>query len=264
MRTVQYLGYPELRTYIGRRLFTCWLDFALKLDRIKEAQPPPAVADLDTLPENVLDTSASTSASAKSTSAAGGGSASASSASASTTTATSAAETRSSAQPTQAIESAPIPTSQPPGMPETHQPLNIPPVVPDWLANINSDLRERRVASPIPTTLLAPRRIPIRHGTSTTAVTAETSASSSSVPATSASTVPKTPPRPPSTASTVSLQQSPTRGQKKSGAHGKTPSPTKSTGAKTPATAAREGPLTRSRSPAKPAKPTSFAPEPDE
>ena len=114
MRTVQYLGYPELRTYIGKRLFTCWLDFALKLDRIKEAQPPPAVTDVDTLPENVLDPSASASASAKSSSAAGGGSASASTASASTTTVTSAAETRSAAQPTQATESAPIPTSQPP------------------------------------------------------------------------------------------------------------------------------------------------------
>ena len=248
MRIPQYLGYPELRTYIGRRLFTCWLDFGVRREQIKEAQPPPTTVDLEALPENVLDTSASTSTSAKTTSASGG-SASASG----TTTATSAAETRSSAQPTQAVESATIPTSQPPGLPIPHQPLNIPPVVPDWLANINSEVRIRRAASPVPMRPPVPRRILIRVPPSTTSTslttstaTASTLATASSTPVVSTASTPFL--RQTSTASTETLQTSPAR-DKRSSTRGKTPSPMKSTAAsgKPTPTSATEGPQTRSR-----------------
>ena len=223
-RAVQYFGYPELRTYIGRRLFTCWLDFAVRRERINEAQPPPIVVDLEALPENVLDTSAPTSTSATATTASG------SSASAATT-ATSAAETRSSAQPTQAVESAPNPTSQPPKLPVLHQPLNIPPVA-DWLAGINDEVQQRRAASPVPAS--GPRRLVTRFSTTATSTTASTSATSSALAAQTS------PGRPSSTTSTSSLPQSPTRRRvQQSSTREKTPSPT---------TSARGGPLTRSRS----------------
>ena len=35
------LNEPEIRTYVGRRLFTCWMDFGLRRELIKTAQPPP-------------------------------------------------------------------------------------------------------------------------------------------------------------------------------------------------------------------------------
>ena len=35
------LNEPEIRTYAGRRLFTCLMDYGLRRDMIKIAQPPP-------------------------------------------------------------------------------------------------------------------------------------------------------------------------------------------------------------------------------
>ena len=34
------LNEPEIRTYSGRRLFTCWMDFGLRRELIKTAHPP--------------------------------------------------------------------------------------------------------------------------------------------------------------------------------------------------------------------------------
>ena len=35
------LNEPDIRTYARRRLFTCWMDFRLRREIIKTAQPPP-------------------------------------------------------------------------------------------------------------------------------------------------------------------------------------------------------------------------------
>ena len=50
------LNEPEIRTYAGRRLFTCWMDFGLRREMVKTAQPPPqpSAQDFMQLPENVL------------------------------------------------------------------------------------------------------------------------------------------------------------------------------------------------------------------
>ena len=50
------LNEPEIRTYAGQRLFTCWMDFELSRELIKTAQPPPPppAQDLMQLPENVM------------------------------------------------------------------------------------------------------------------------------------------------------------------------------------------------------------------
>ena len=50
------LNEPEIRTYAGRKLFTCWMDFGLRLKLIKTAQPPPPpqAQDFMQLPENVM------------------------------------------------------------------------------------------------------------------------------------------------------------------------------------------------------------------
>ena len=228
MRTAQYLSYPELRTYVGRRLFTCWLDFATRREKIQEAQPPPTVVDVDALPENVMATSAPTSASTAKTVTAPSSSSTGASG---TTTATSAAETRSSAQSTQAVESASTPTSRPPGQPAEHLPLNIPPTVPDWLANLNTDLQERRAASPV---LSEPRRTSKRVSASKTATTPTLHRPTSVA----------------SSASTASLQTSPVKQQAASSARAKTPpqaKPPTSTSGRTTPTVASERPQTRSR-----------------
>ncbi len=53
------LNEPEIRTYAGRRLFTCWMDFELRRELIKTAQPPPPppAQDFMQLPENVISSS---------------------------------------------------------------------------------------------------------------------------------------------------------------------------------------------------------------
>ncbi len=50
------LNEPEIRTYAGRRLFTCWLDFGIRREMIKTAQPPPQPPEHDfmQLPEEVI------------------------------------------------------------------------------------------------------------------------------------------------------------------------------------------------------------------
>ena len=50
------LNEPEIRTYAGRRLFMCWMDFGLRRELIKTAQPPPPppAQDFMQLPENVM------------------------------------------------------------------------------------------------------------------------------------------------------------------------------------------------------------------
>jgi hypothetical protein len=212
VRTAQFLSYPELRTPTGRRLFTCWLDFAIKQDRMLEAQPPATVIDVEALPENVLDISAAAASGAKATKTAGGKSA--------TPTATSAAETRSTA--TSAAESVPHPTSQPPRQPEPHQPLNIPPTVPEWLTDV--------YATGSAQTTTGPRQA----STPSTSAAAAASASASAP------------------AGTAGAVGSPTcaRGGRRT-ASGKTPpSPAKSSTSATGRTPpiAGEGPQTRSRS----------------
>ena len=50
------LNDAELRTYAGRRPFTCWLDFGLRREMIKIAQPPPQLPtqEFTQQPENVM------------------------------------------------------------------------------------------------------------------------------------------------------------------------------------------------------------------
>ena len=47
---------PEIRTYAGLRHFTCWMDFGLRRELIKPAQPPPQLPaqDFPQLPDNVM------------------------------------------------------------------------------------------------------------------------------------------------------------------------------------------------------------------
>ena len=64
------LNEPDIRTYAGRRLFTCWMDFGLRREMIKTAQPPPPppAQDLMQLPENVIKSTPTLPAAAHSTS----------------------------------------------------------------------------------------------------------------------------------------------------------------------------------------------------
>ncbi len=63
------LNEPEIRTYAGPRLFTCWLDFGLRREMIKTAQPPPPPAqDFIKLPDYVLASTLAPPAATRSTS----------------------------------------------------------------------------------------------------------------------------------------------------------------------------------------------------
>ena len=59
----------EINTYSGHRIFTCWMDFSVRVNLIKSAiprpQPPPNPTEL---PENVLSEPTATTASVSSTS----------------------------------------------------------------------------------------------------------------------------------------------------------------------------------------------------
>ena len=65
------LNVPKLRTYAGRRLFTCWMDFGLLRELIITAQPPPPppAHDFMQLPEEVMASTPALPAATHSTSA---------------------------------------------------------------------------------------------------------------------------------------------------------------------------------------------------
>ena len=228
----RYLGRSNLQSYVGRRLFTIWMDFAPRNELVDEVQPKPAEDPL-ALPENVMETTAA---------------ASSTMIGASTSTTTSAAETRSSAQPTQADESATHPTSQPP---KTHETVRLAPT------NIVEQFRQQQEAT---STAGRRRQMP------KTSAKPSMATSTKAAPATSVFAVDLTlspVPRETSAASvsdTTSLPGSPaksTRSQSRATTPTVSPakatltapsrSETTATSGQTPQTSAREGTQTRSQ-----------------
>jgi hypothetical protein len=228
----RYLGRSNLQSYVGRRLFTIWMDFAPRNELVDEVQPKPAEDPL-ALPENVMETTAA---------------ASSTMIGASTSTTTSAAETRSSAQPTQADESATHPTSQPL---KTHETVRLAPT------NIIEQFRQQQEAT---STAGRRRQMP------KTSAKPSMATSTKAAPATSVFAVDLTlspVPRETSAASvsdTTSLPGSPaksTRSQSRATTPTVSPakatltapsrSETTATSGQTPQTSAREGTQTRSQ-----------------
>ena len=251
----RHFAYNPMKSYVGQRLFTIWMDFAPRHDLPDEDQPKPTEDPL-ALPENVLDTTAA--APSASTSSATSGAASSSAATAT--------ETRSSAQTPQADESATHPTSQPP---KPHQPVSLAP------SNLIAQFEVRRRVVVKPTSTKTPAK-----PTSTVAKTVGTSTVTTPATSVFAMDVTESSLRSTSAASdTTSLPGSPARSTRSNTrAATPVPSPSKatatakaaSTSGRTPPVTSREGVTTRSQlgqaSPAKSAgaSTTSHALEPDD